>query len=291
MPRPDRSVVVITGASSGVGRATAHAFARRGACLVLVARRDWALQELAAECRGEGADVLVRAADVTDEQAVSQVARAAVARFGRIDVWVNNAAVIAYGRLEEVPGELWRRVVETNLFGSYHGARAALPWFREQGGGVLVNVASILGKTGAPYQSAYVASKHAMRAMGECIRQEVRDVPGISVSTVLPGPIDTPFFASGANLTGRVVTPPGAPVDARRVAAAIVRCAAHPRREVVVGASTRLGLLGNRLAPGLTERVSARLMDRTHFSDERAAPTEGNVRSPRDREARIDGGW
>jgi NAD(P)-dependent dehydrogenase (short-subunit alcohol dehydrogenase family) len=258
---------------------------------VLNSRRGEALESLAADCRGVGAEVHVRAADVSDEGEVRALAAAAVERFGRIDVWVNNAAVIAYGRLEETPGEVWRRVVETNVFGAFHGAAAVLPWFREQGQGVLINVSSILGKTGAPYQSAYVASKHAMRAMGECVAQETVDVPGIKVCTVLPGPVDTPFFEMGANFTGRKVVPPGSPVDARRVAAAIVRCARRPRREVIVGAGTRFGLISNRIAPGTTERAAARLMEHTHFEDDPVSRTEGNVFEPVSKQAQIDGGW
>ena len=291
MTRHRATVAVVTGASSGIGRATALAFAERGACLTLIARREEALEDLAAECRGLGAETLVAALDVTDEQAVASAARRTVARFGRIDVWVNNAAVILYGRAEEAPGHLWRRVVETNLFGAYHGVRAVLPWFREQGEGVLVNVSSILGKTGSPYQSSYVASKHGLRALGDCVRQELLDVPGVKVCTVLPGPVDTPLFRNAANLTGRRIEPPGAPVDPRRVAAAILRCAHRPRREVIVGGSTRLGLLANRLAPGLTERTTARLMEREHFAEEPAEPTEGNLLEPRLAEARVDGGW
>lgn len=291
MPRLDRSVVVITGASSGIGRAAALAFARKKAALVLVARREEPLESLAADCRGAGASVLVRPADVRDEEDVRSVAREAVEHFGRIDVWVNNAAVIAYGRLEEVPGEVWRGVIRTNVFGTYHGTAAVLPWFREQGEGVLINVSSILGKTAAPYQSAYTASKHAIRAISESVIQETHDVPGITACTVLPGPVDTPFFRMGANVTGRTVVPPGPPVDARRVAAAIVRCAARPTREVVVGAGTRLGLLSARIAPGLTLRASAPLMERTHFEDEPAERTEGNVLEPVHRDAQVDGGW
>jgi short-subunit dehydrogenase len=283
--------IVITGASSGIGRATALAFARRGRALVLVARRGEALEELATECRGRGATVRVEPADVTDADALSLIARRVVSEFGWLDVWVNNAAVVAYGRAEEIPAEMWRRVVEVNLFGTYHGIRAALPWMREQGSGVLINVSSVLGKTPSPYQSAYVASKYAVRAVSESVRQEVRDAGGISVCTVLPGAIDTPLFRSGANVTGHRVEPPGPAIDARRVASAIVRCARRPRREVVVGASTRAGLLANRLAPALTERVFASAVERVHFADEPAERSEGNLFEPSPTGARIDDGW
>jgi NADP-dependent 3-hydroxy acid dehydrogenase YdfG len=290
MPLRTPPVAVITGASSGIGRATALAFAEQGACVVLIARRADSLERLASECASFGAEVEVAAIDVTDGQAVAETAQRVMARFGRMDVWVNNAAVNLYGRVEEAPVDLWRRVVETNVVGTYHGVRAAVPWFREQGAGVLINVSSILSKQGSPYQSAYAASKHAVRAISDCVRQEVLDVPGIAVCTILPGPVDTPIFASAANVTGWRVEAPGTPADARRVAAAIVRCAHRPQREVVVGLSTRLGLLATRLAPGIVEQVMARVLPREHFADVPAAPTAGNLFEPPP-EARIDGGW
>lgn len=290
--RPKDTVAVITGASSGIGRATARAFARGGSSsVVLVARRAAALERVAKECREAGAEALAVPLDVGDADAVERLARQVVTRFGRIDVWVNNASVVGYGRVEEMPAQVWQGIVRTNLFGAYHGTRAVIPWFREQGHGVLINVSSILGRTGSPFQSAYVASKHGIRALSDCVRQELADVEGINVCTVLPGPVDTPLFRSGANYTGLRVVPPGAPVDPRRVAAAIVRCALKPKREVVVGAATRLGLLSERLAPALTEVVSARAIDRGHFDRTPAGRTDGNVLEPRPDITGVSDGW
>ncbi len=140
MPRKvGDAVVVITGASSGIGRATALAFARRGATVVVAARREQALRGVATECEQLGGRALAVPTDVTDEAAVRSLARRAVESFGRVDVWVNNAAVGLFGRFEDTPLEAYRRVIETNLFGYIYGARAALPIFREQGSGVLIN--------------------------------------------------------------------------------------------------------------------------------------------------------
>jgi short-subunit dehydrogenase len=231
-------------------------------------------------------------ADVTDPAALEGVAAEIVGQTGKLDAWVNNAAVQQYGRFEEVPLDEWRRVVEVNLFGYVHGARAALPWFREQGRGVLVNVASVLAKVPAPLQSAYVASKYAIRGFGEALRQELHDAPDIDVCTVLPGPIDTPLFQHAANRTGVTITPPEPTVDATRVAAAIVGVLQRPQREVAVGASTRLGLLGNRLAPGSTERIGAPVMRASHLEEhEHAPPTAGNVFEPVEFGTDVSGGW
>jgi NAD(P)-dependent dehydrogenase (short-subunit alcohol dehydrogenase family) len=204
---------------------------------------------------------------------------------------VNDAAVNAYGPIEEVPVEQWHGVIETNLLGTYHGIRAALPHMREQASGVLVNVSSVLGKLGSPQQSAYVASKHAVRALSDCTRQEVRDVGGIAVCTVLPGPIDTPIFQHAANYSGRQVKPLAPVIDAHRVADAIVSCARRPRREVVVGASSNQVLGLNRLFPSLVERATARQVDRDHFADRPSGPSEGNVLAPTELSTGVSGGW
>jgi NAD(P)-dependent dehydrogenase (short-subunit alcohol dehydrogenase family) len=285
------SIVVVTGASSGIGRATAGAFADDGAVVVITARREEALEALARELRERGAEVLPVAADVTDPAAVEALADRVVDRFGRIDVWVNNASVIAYGRLDEVPVEVWHRVVETNLFGAYHGVRAVLPHLRSQGRGTIINVGSVLSDVPAPLQSAYVASKHAVRALSDSVRQETLDVGGIEVCTVQPGAIDTPLFHHAANYAGRRPRPPRPVIDPERVASAIVSCARKPRREVAVGGSTRGALLGRWLAPARTERAVARAMEREQFLDEPAASTPGNLFEPQAEGTGVEGGW
>ena len=281
----------MTGASSGIGRATALAFARRGASVVLAARRAALLDELARECEEIGGQALAVPTDVTDEVAVEELARRTVERFGRIDVWVNNAGVSLFARFEEAPPAAYERVVRTNFFGYVHGARAALRRFREQGSGVLVNNASIMATMGSPYVSAYVAAKWAVRGLSECLRQELRDARDIHVATVLPASIDTPFFQHAANYTGRAVKPLTPVLDPDRVAEAIVSLAERPRRERVVGQSGRTLRVARLLAPSLQERMFARQVERDHFQDAPAPATEGNVFEPVAEGTGVSGRW
>ncbi|MBW3540353.1 MAG: SDR family NAD(P)-dependent oxidoreductase, partial [Planctomycetes bacterium] len=250
-------VVVITGASSGIGRQTALDFARESAALVLAARDEVALGEVAEECRRLGGRAIVVPTDVTREEQVQALSRRAVEEFGRFDVWINNAAVTLFARFEESPPEDFRRVIDTNLFGYVHGARAALAEFRRQGRGVLINVASVVGKVGQPFTSAYVTSKFAIVGFSECLRQELRDTE-IDVVTILPASIDTPLFQHGANYTGQAIEPLKPVYEAEVVSREILAAARHPRREVYAGAAGRLAGWMHRLAPGLAEKFVGR---------------------------------
>jgi len=271
------AVVVLTGASSGIGRAAAQLFASRGAKLVLAARHREALDEAVRLCELRGAEAIAVPTDVRVEAQVEALRDAAVARFGRIDVWVNDAAVYMMGPLERVPSEQVRALFETNVMGVVHGCKAALSQFRRQNSGTLISVGSVAGKTVYAQASAYCASKHAVHALMAALRQELVGTP-IEACVVAPATVDTPLFDHAANYTGRqiVAMPPVYPVE--RVARAVVGCAERPRREVLVGAMPRLMSLLQLIAPFVFERLQPRMIQKNHLGPRPAAEREGNFR-------------
>src|SRR3954451_22388162 len=294
-PEITGSVIVITGASSGIGRATAHRFAELGARLVLAARSTETLEEAAAECRQAGAETLVRRTDVTAEEQVQALARAAVQRFGRIDVWVNNAGVIAYGHFEDMPSEVFDQVIRTNLLGQAYGARAALEAFRRQGSGVLVNLSSVWGRVTSPWVIPYVVSKHGIRAFSESLREGLAATEGnerIHVCTVLPESVDTPIFRHAANYLGREVQPPSPIMAADRTARAIVRCVRRPRGEVSVGHAGHAIAIGAGVVPRrLFERLAPALFEATAMDADPVAPHPENALEPQPKLNAVEGGW
>jgi NAD(P)-dependent dehydrogenase (short-subunit alcohol dehydrogenase family) len=246
-------VVVITGASSGIGRETALEFGRHGARVVVAARNQEALQSLADEIHRLGGEALPVVTDVSDYSQVAALASRAVESFGRIDTWVNNAAVSTYGTVEQMDAEELHRVVEVNLMGQIYGMKAALPYLRDSGGSVL-NVSSALGERSVPLQAAYCAAKHGIVAFGEALRLELKaEGSPVRVVDVLPSSINTPLFLHARSKLGVKPKPVGRVYEPSVVAEAIVAAAHRPVRQVYAGFAGRLLDVAQRISPRLTD--------------------------------------
>jgi short-subunit dehydrogenase len=287
-------VVVITGASSGFGRGAALKFAEAGANVVLAARRKRLLRQIARECRDIGAESLAVETDVSDSGEVEELAKRAVAKFGKIDVWVNNAGVGAVARFDETPLEEHEQVIQTNLMGTVYGSYAALQQFRKRGKGVLINVGSFAGKVAAPYLSSYSASKFGIRGLGMALRQELQEngEDPIHVCTVMPVSMDTPFFEHAANHTGKPVQPIPPVYDPQKVVDVIYELALDPEDEVIVGASGKLGSMAERIAPGFTEKYMGRQAHKAQMKQKKSASDKaGSVLKPMRGGTEVYGGW
>lgn len=271
-------VVVVTGASSGIGKGVARELAARGAKLVLAARRTHLLRQMAIDF----GDALPVTTDVGDPRDVENLAQAALGHFGRLDVWINNAGVGAIGRFDMVPLEDHLRVVAVNLGGTIAGSHVALRHFRRMQSGTLVNVASMLGKTPAPYYAAYCASKYGVVGLSAALRQELRahGESNIHVCDVLPMAADTTFYDHAANYTGHALRP--YPVtDAERVVEAIVDVVVDPRDEVTVGLPATAAVIAQQYAPWLTQAVTSVMTHELQMEQAPEAPhSAGNLHVP-----------
>jgi NAD(P)-dependent dehydrogenase (short-subunit alcohol dehydrogenase family) len=249
----EHHVVVITGASSGIGRETALEFGQRGARVVVAARNEAALQTLAEEIGRVGGEALPVMTDVSDFAQVSTLASRAAERFGRIDTWVNNAAVSTYGTVEQMDAAELHRVVEVNLMGEIYGMKAALPHVRRSGGSI-INVSSALGERAIPLQAAYCAAKHGIVGFGEALRLELKaERSPVRVVDVLPSSINTPLFSHARSKIGVKPKPVGRIYEPSVVAEAIVAAAKRPVRQVYAGFAGRLLSLGQRISPRITD--------------------------------------
>jgi NAD(P)-dependent dehydrogenase (short-subunit alcohol dehydrogenase family) len=275
-------VYVVTGASSGIGRGVVLALGAQRARVVLAARGSAALQGAADQVAAAGGEPLVVATDVSDAAAVQRLADTAVARFGRIDVWINNAGVGALGPFERIPVADHARVVDVNLKGVLFGSHAALVQFLRQGHGTLVNVGSVEGELPLAWHASYAATKAGVLALGRALNEELRRAgrDDIHVATVLPAATDTPFFRHAANYSGHrpgmiLLDPP------EKVVNVVLHTALHPREEAIVGWKGRLVYHGHRFFPDLTEWGAALIYGRAVLdAAPSAAPTTGNLYRP-----------
>jgi NAD(P)-dependent dehydrogenase (short-subunit alcohol dehydrogenase family) len=279
--------IVITGASSGIGRATARLAAEAGARLALNSRDERDLLELTKALRTRGATVTMSVGDVGDEAAMAALAEAAARELGGIDTWVNNAGVSIYGRLEEVTVADARRLFETNYWGVVNGSLAALPHLRRSGG-TLINVGSILSDTGYPLQGHYTASKHAVKGFTDSLRLELEhDGAPVAVTLIQPAAIDTPYPEHARSYLGvqpRHLPPVYAP---EVVAEAILECAERPKRDVLVGGGAKAFQAMEKYTPRLGDRFKEALFFDGQRSDEPAG--EDSLYRPQPGDARERG--
>lgn len=254
-------VAVITGASSGIGRATALALAQRDVRVVLGARRTDRLEEAVAAIQRAGGQARALQTDVTKPNEVSRLVGEAVRAFGRLDILVNSAGLGYFGRLESMPVGDARHLFEVNVMGTLYGIQAAVPIMRSQRSGHIINISSIVGKRAAPGSAMYAATKFAQVALSESLRLELADA-GIDVSIVCPVSTMTEFFETAAARSPFKIDPSGPIYSAEQVAELIVRCARRPRPEIMVYRPTRLMVILNAISPRLLDRILAAYWER-----------------------------
>ncbi|SFR83696.1 SDR family oxidoreductase [Sphingomonas jatrophae] len=282
--------VVITGASSGIGAATALAFARRGAQLVIAARGEAGLEDIAARCRAAGGQAHPRTVDVTDAAAVARLAAEARDLLGGIDLWFSNVGVGVVGKYEDVPIADHTQVVAANLLGHMNDAHAVLPIFLAQDHGIFVNMISVGGFVATPYAAAYSASKFGLRGFSEALRGEVSKHPRIHICDVYPTFVDTPGIDHAGNYTGaKLSIPPGA-LAPETVAKAVVRLADRPRNTTAVGAPAIALKLNDFLVPNLGAAVMNGFMDYWSDHAEDGEDGSGALHDPAPGASGIDGG-
>ena len=271
-PLPEQ-VIVVMGASSGIGRASALELARRGATVVVAARGGPALTSLVAEIEAGGGVASAVVADVTITEDVQGVADHAVATYGRIDTWVQVSGVLLVANFDDTTPEEFARVIDVNLLGQVHGAKAALPALRDRGG-AFISISSMGAKRSIPLQTAYCASKHGVDGFLEALRVELQhDAVPVSLTQIMPATINTPLFDNARTKIGVKPTapPPGYPPAS--VAGAVVYAAEHPVRDIVVGGSAKALIVTQQIAPRLLDLLFRRFGYQLHDTGEPKAPT------------------
>ena len=273
----DQQVIVITGASSGIGLCTAESAAKQGAAVVLAARSGDTLDEIVDRIATSGGRCVSVTCDVADRDDVQKVADAAVAHFGRIDTWVNNAGLAIYGRLDEVSDADSRRLFDVNFWGVVHGSLVALPHLRKHGG-ALINVGSEVSEAAVPILGMYTASKHAVKGFTDALRVEVErvDQAPVSVTLIQPTATDTPFDEHARNYMDKEPNLPTPQIDPQDVADAILKAATKPTRDLRVGTMSKVNTFVAKNIPAIGDRMAAKQVENLH-RDESPRDPEGTL--------------
>lgn len=277
LKRIGQQVIVLTGASSGVGLVTARKAANFGARLVLVARSEESLNQLAGELRDAGAEVITVKADVGSHEDMARVAQTAIERFGGFDTWVNNAGVTIFGRHGDVPLEDQRRLFDTNYWGVVHGSLVAAAHLRESGGAI-INVGSEACDGPLPLQGAYAASQHAIKGFTDTLRLELeQEMAPISVTLIKSAGLETPLVTHAKNFLDKEARLPPPLYDPELAADAILFAAEHPRRDLFVGGAAKAFSAAAYHAPHTFDRLMRRFMGRAQQTSSPAGPLEDNA--------------
>lgn len=285
----NEQVVVVFGASSGIGRLTAQKFAERGAKVIVSARNDEGLESLVEEITGKGGEAHAIAAEATDFEQVRAVADLTVDKYGRIDTWVHTAAVSLYAKFTDTTPQEFARVIEVNLVGTAHGALAALPHLKtaaaNSGGAALICISSVEGKRALPLQSAYSSSKHGVIGLLDSIRTEMlEEGANVSVTNVMPAGINTPFFNKAKSKLGVKPMPVPPIYEPDVVADVILYAAEHPVRDMSAGGAAQSFIWGQKHMPGTLDLILSRIGIRGQMTTEPKMPD-----APENSEHAIDG--
>ena len=289
----EQQVVVVFGASSGIGRETALRFAERGAKVVAAARSEMGLSSLMSEIRQNGGDAIAIVADAADFEQVKAVADRAVDKYGHLDTWVHLAAISLYAPFEQVTPEEWKRIIDVNLNGQAYGAMAALPHLKHEGRGALIHVSSVEALRALPLQSAYAAAKHGIKALTDALRVELQhELMPISVTNIIPASINTPLFNKAKTKIG--YKPMGLPpiYTPTIVTKAILYAAENPVRDIICGGSGWMIKVTEQLSPRLMDALLERVGFEWQRSDEpKSADAPNNLFHAIDGYDRIEGDY
>jgi short-subunit dehydrogenase len=283
--------IVITGASSGAGRAIALEFAQLKERLILASRNINELDKIAKECWQLGAEVKAVHTDTSDYRSVINLAAMADDFGGKIDVWVNNAGVLAVGEFDVTPMEVTAQVVKTNLLGYMNGAHAVLPYFKKQGYGILINNISIGGFLPVPFGAGYSASKFGLRGFSAALKAELSSYRNIHICDAFPAFLDTPGIQHAANYTGKQLKPAPPVYDPVRVAQAIVKISKNPRPSTMIGSLSILLRFSHGLFPSLTRAIAGGVIKTYLKNAKEIESTSGNIFNDVNYGNAVHGGW